>query len=200
MLNLRVVVACIGAVTAAFLITAAMHALALRLPDSDTGAIGTASTSSTGAGLPTRLKIPSLDIDARVQQVGINKKGEMGIPDNFRDVAWYAYGPAPGEKGSAVIDGHVDNALALSGVFKRLHEVRAGDEVIVVTESGAQLRFIVVDVQTYPYADVPLDLIFTRADAARLNLITCAGTWVSGLRTYDKRTVVYTIFSNAIGL
>ncbi len=147
---------------------------------------------------PLRLLIPSLAIDAHVQEVGITTKGTMGVPNNFKDVGWYKYGVAPGQLGSAVIDGHVDNALALAGVFKRLADIKTGDDIYVVSEDGTKLRFIVVDIQSYPYNDAPTDIIFTRDDAARLNLITCAGTWLIGQRTYNKRLVVYTEFANIV--
>lgn len=147
------------------------------------------------AAAPARLSIPALGIDARVQHVGRTKKGKMGIPSNFTDVAWYKHGPAPGVQGSAVIDGHVDNALALAGVFKRLAEIRPGDDVYVEQDTGERLRFVVEDVRSYPYDDVPLADLFERSDAARLNLVTCGGTWISKQRTYDRRVVVYTVLA-----
>jgi sortase A len=141
---------------------------------------------------PARLLVPSIHVDAAVQKVGVNAKGNMGVPNNYTDVAWYKYGTAPGQLGSSVIDGHVDNGLALSGVFKHLADVQLGDDVYVRTASGRQLHFKVVDKQSYPYTEVPLELVFARKDAARLNLITCVGAWVPGQKTYDQRLVVYT--------
>lgn len=117
----------------------------------------------------------------------------MGTPSNFTDVAWYKYGPVPGALGSAVIDGHVDNGLALAGVFKHLVDIKIGDRVTTVTRDGSQLQFAVVAIETYPYQDTPSSTIFaTATDTARLNLITCEGTWVPGGKTYDHRLVVYT--------
>ena len=98
--------------------------------------------------MPERLIIPKLSIHALVHPVGIRADGTMGVPSNFTDVAWYKYGPAPGEKGSAVIDGHVDNALALPGVFKHLSELAPGDDVYVETASSTEVHFIVTDVET----------------------------------------------------
>lgn len=141
---------------------------------------------------PARLVIPSLGIDAAVQKVGVNPKGNMGVPSNYTDVAWYKYGTTPGQLGSAVIDGHVDNGLALAGVFKHLTDVQIGDDVYVTTASGRQLHFKVVDKQSYPYQEVPLELLFARKDKARLNLITCIGAWVQSGKTYDQRLIVYT--------
>src|SRR5258708_38380056 len=60
---------------------------------------------------PDRLDIPVLNIDAAVLQVGIARSGHMAVPPNFTDVGWYKYGSLPGQKGSAVMAGHVDNGL-----------------------------------------------------------------------------------------
>ena len=161
------------------------------LPGKPTVATSTPKPSSST--LPSRLIIPSLNIDANVQQVGINVKGNMGTPNNFTDVAWYKPGTIPGEKGSAVMDGHVDNGLALAGVFKKLNTIKVGDDVYVTRADGVKLHFRVVDTQLVPYTDKSAnEKVFTQNDAARLNLITCTGEWVPGDKTYDHRLVVYT--------
>ncbi|HUO56244.1 MAG TPA: class F sortase [Candidatus Paceibacterota bacterium] len=149
----------------------------------------TAPTSS----LPSRLIIPSLHINANVQHVGVNAAGNMRAPDNFTDVSWYEYGTVPGFRGSAVMAGHVDNGLGLDGVFKHLDQLKIGDDVYVQTNGGAMLHFIVSDIEVYPYQNVPTSLLFSRNDTARLNLITCTGSWVpGGADTYDHRIVIYT--------
>lgn len=141
--------------------------------------------------LPMRLLIPAIGVNAKVQRVGVTASGAMGVPNNFTDVAWYKYGTVPGNTGSAVIDGHVDNGLALPGVFKHLSDVAVGDEVDVETASSTQVRFVVDEIERYPMDAVPLTYVFARSDAARLVLITCTGAWVPKGRTYDTRLVVY---------
>lgn len=150
-----------------------------------------AASEAAPADAPVRLRIEKLGVDAKVQHVGVAKSGNMAVPTNYTDVGWYRYGTAPGFLGSAVMDGHVDNGLALPGVFKRLSDLRPGDELVVEAASGAERRFAVVDVETYNYKEVPKEKLFTRTDAAWLNLITCDGTWIAGERTYDRRLVVY---------
>lgn len=145
------------------------------------------------AAQPDRLTIPEIGVDADIQYVGITAGGNMGVPSNFTDVGWYKYGTVPGQLGSAVIDGHVDNAIGLDGVFKNLEKLRVGDEVFVETKGGRKLRFVVTEVTTYGYKEVPNDRLFSRTDARRLNLITCGGSWIKTEKTYDERVVVYTV-------
>ena len=140
---------------------------------------------------PVRLRMPALGVDAHVQHVGVNAKGNMAAPNNFTDVGWYKHGVPPGFLGSAVIAGHVDNGLALPGVFKNLSDLRIGDDIYIEKEDGSELHFVVTEIQVYPYTHVPRDTLFSRRDIPRLNLITCEGAWVSGERTYDQRLVVY---------
>ena len=140
---------------------------------------------------PERIIIPSIGVNAYVQKVGINHKGDMGIPSNFSDVGWYKYGPLIGNAGSAVVAGHVDNALALDGVFKHLGELVPGAKIKIVTEKGQTVRFVVYDIQTYLYDNVPTELVFKKDDDAYLNLITCGGKWLGEKHSYDQRIVVY---------
>jgi sortase (surface protein transpeptidase) len=142
------------------------------------GVTTTNNTSPQSPNTPTRLLIPSIDVDANVQRVGIGKSGNMAVPSNFTDVAWYRYGPTPGQPGSAVIDGHVDNGFGLDAVFKHIAELTSGDDIYIVKKDNTRVHFVIQSIQTYAADEVPLDLLFNRTDQARLNLITCAGTWI----------------------
>ena len=170
----------------------AIHAL-VSAPDSvgPPPASVPAALADAPQALPARLIIPSIGVDAAVQDVGVNKQGNMRAPSDFTDVAWYEYGTVPGERGSAVIAGHFDNGLGLAGVFKKLGMLRVGDDIYVETASSTRLHFLVEATSSYPYQGVPADLLFTRADTVRLNLITCDGAFLPVSRTYDRRLVVY---------
>jgi sortase (surface protein transpeptidase) len=160
------------------------------LPTAQALAMSSPTLTATSS-LPSRLIIPSLGIDSLIQYVGENAKGNMRAPDNFTDVAWYEYGTVPGNVGSAVIDGHVDNGLGLDGIFKHLRNITVGADVYIKTAGAAILHFKVSDIEVYPYQSVPTT-IFTQRDAARLNLVTCDGSWVAGRDTYNQRIVIYT--------
>jgi hypothetical protein len=62
------------------------------------------------AGQPTSLAIPAIGVNAAVEQVGVNAQGNMDVPRNPNNTAWYAPGARPGQQGNAVIAGHVDYA------------------------------------------------------------------------------------------
>lgn len=136
---------------------------------------------------PTRLIIPSIKLDTRVQEVGVTEGGEMDVPDGrTNDVGWYRYGTVPGDSGSAVMDAHVYAA------FAKLRYVKVGDDIYVMNGSGEKLHFRVTDSRVYALGEVPLERIFNSHDGRHLNFITCARTFVSSLNTYSHRLVVYT--------
>lgn len=140
--------------------------------------------------LPVKLIIPKLNVSATITHGGVTKEGKMVAPKGLKDVSWYKLGTVPGYKGSAVIAGHLDNALSLHGVFKNLDQLSPGDVVYVI--SGIEkLEFTVTHKKQYPYDNAPLASIFRESDTARLNLITCAGEWDNTLKTYSERLVVY---------
>jgi sortase (surface protein transpeptidase) len=147
-------------------------------------------------GKPVRLIIPAIGVDAAIQSVGLawakENKGDMGVPTNFTDVAWYNNGPLPGMPGNAVIDGHLDGKKVQKAVFYNLGDLKPGDLVEVIDASGTILQFQVVRLMVYDYNAPTGDIFSGDASKARLNLITCAGDWLKSQKLYDKRIVVFT--------
>src|SRR3989344_3987381 len=143
-------------------------------------------------GLPTQLKIYSIGVDAIVQQVGLNKKGEMGIPTNYVDVAWYKEGPRPGAPGSAVIDGHLDGRNTKEAVFYDLEKLKDGDLVEVLDDKGKIFQFRVYDKKVYNYASSTPEVFTSDGSKMLLNLITCTGDWIAASKIYTQRVVIFT--------
>ncbi|MCC2630775.1 MAG: peptidase sortase [Candidatus Paceibacter sp.] len=146
---------------------------------------------------PVRLIIPSIGVDAKVQHVGISKQGTMAVPTNYTDVGWYKFGSVPGELGSAVIAGHLDNGFGLSGVFRKLGELQIGDEIIVQDKAGTRSHFRVTKTEVLGSGIQDTEEIFAMSDSARLNLITCEGDWIPEKESYGSRRVVFTTFTYA---
>lgn len=165
-------------------------------PSSAIAAAAVLNATSTDAR-PARLAIAAIGVDAAVEDLGVTTGDRMAMPSSFTQVGWYKYGPVPGANGTAVMYGHLDNGLGLSGVFKKLATLAPGDKVVTTSADGAQHTFVVDRVESYPYQAVPSEaLTGSLGDTeAHLNLITCTGKWVydsSMGMTYDHRLVVYT--------
>jgi Sortase domain len=141
---------------------------------------------------PVRLLIPSLNLNARVELLGLDSSGAMQTPRNIWNVGWYRGGPSPGAPGDAVIDGHV----GLPGsplVFSGLGRLAVGADVIVVLADGTRSRFRVSGVRSWPATSHPTGL-FSRDGRPRLSLITCTGRYDGGSQTYANRLIVDSSF------
>ena len=142
-------------------------------------------------GLPVRLEIPAIGVDALVEHVGLTKDLAMDVPKKVEDVAWYELGYRPGERGHAVIAGHLDTVTGAPAVFWSLESLQPGDEIFVESQDGTRRRFIVDYHTRYPYDEAPVQQIFGPAPVPRLVLITCNGQWDRIKRNYSHRVVLY---------
>lgn len=144
---------------------------------------------SAKAVTPVTIRIPKINVDTAIEQVGLLENGQMGVPADEDQVGWFEPGVKPGSKGNAVIAGHVDSKTG-PAVFYELDQLVAGDEIVIVDEAGNTLRFEVTKTERYETANAPIKEIFGATDKRNLNLITCSGTF--GSAGYDERFVVYT--------
>lgn len=116
--------------------------------------------------LPVRLLIPAIQVDATVEQVGNTPDGAMDVPAEWSDVGWYKLGVSPGERGNAVISGHLDSTSDRA-VFWDLHNLKSGDLVQIAAGDGSRLSFAVVASEIYPFDNAPLQKIFGPANGPR---------------------------------
>ena len=149
------------------------------------------STTEATSTLPARLKIPAINVDAAIEQVGLLPDGTMDVPKGPADVAWYELGSHPGEIGSAVIAGHEGWKNNTRAVFDNLHTLQVGEKIYVEDADGTTITFIVREIRIYdPHQDA--SNVFSSNDGrAHLNLITCEGVWNAVSKTYANRLIVF---------
>ncbi|MEX1061911.1 MAG: class F sortase, partial [Patescibacteria group bacterium] len=151
----------------------------------------TVLSEQTSSGLPIRLKIPRIKVDAAVESVGRTPEGAMAILESLDDVAWFRFGSRPGEVGNAVIAGHYGWRNGKTAVFDKLYKLSKGDEISVEDKHGVVTTFVVREIRKYdPEADAS-DVFESNNGTAHLNLITCAGEWNEATQTFSKRLVVF---------
>ena len=141
---------------------------------------------------PVRLSIPSINVNARIEYVGIKSDGNMDVPVLPQDVGLYRFGASIGDVGNAVIAGHLDYYNVGPAVFWDLGKLKPGDTVEVYTSQKTKLTFQVNDVQIYPDAQFPRDTVFGGSGNRNLNLVTCEGSFDPVSSNYNRRLVVYT--------
>ncbi|MFA6571523.1 MAG: class F sortase [Bacteroidota bacterium] len=141
---------------------------------------------------PVRIKIPSIKVDASIENVGLTKNGLMDSPIGPDTVGWFHLGTMPGEIGSAVMDGHSGWVNNQPAVFDDLYKLKKGDEIQVENSNGVTITFVVREIKKYsPKADAS-NVFYSDDGGVHLNLITCTGFWNTILKSRSQRLIVFT--------
>lgn len=141
------------------------------------------------SGPPTRLRIPRIAVDTRLEELELNDAGALRPPSDFQEAGWYADGTTPGEPGPAIIAGHVDS-ISGPAVFYHLRDLRVGDQA-QVQRGGHWLTFTVTETHRYPKNAFPTAAVYGPTPDAQLRLITCGGAFDTSQRSYVDDIVVY---------
>jgi len=139
---------------------------------------------------PVRLQIPRIGVDAKIDFLGLTKTGDMASPNDIANAGWYKLGTIPGNEGSAVIAGHRTGFKGVPGIFTNLGKIKKGDNIIIIDEQKQTIRFVVQEIRQYKQNEKPAE-VFTSANGAHLNLITCTGSWSSANNSFSERLVVF---------
>ena len=153
---------------------------------------GPEALAKVAPGMPMRLTIPALGVQAKIEYVGVDKDNNMDIPKDPFNVAWFKLGTVPGKPGNSVMDGHLDWYGVKEAVFFSLDKLQPGDRAYVRDDKGRDRAFVVTANTTCQYNKCPLVDIYGPTSLTRLNLITCAGVFNKATQNYDKRNIVYT--------
>lgn len=139
---------------------------------------------------PQHFTIPKIQVSAEVEPVGTDSQGIMQLPTELTKVGWYSLGHRPGERGNAVIAGHLDSATGAGAIFYNLWQLEPGDEMMIQDFVGTTYTYVVTQKTTYEYDAVPIKEIFGPSNKKLLNLITCTGQWNPALHNYSHRMVI----------
>jgi hypothetical protein len=147
-----------------------------------------AKPALTSEGVPTRLSIAALRMNAPVQAVGVGPDRALRIPSDPGQLGWWIGSAMPGSaKGTVLIVGHVDTAREGPGALFKLEHLRMGSR-IEVRIGDRTVAYRAVARRSYPKQKLPQQLFSTGAPA-ELALVTCGGTFRHG--TYSDNVVVY---------
>ncbi|MFI5679144.1 class F sortase [Streptomyces cellulosae] len=182
-------------------------AQARTLDDSDTG-LGAGPAAGRSAGQraarpaapaaaalppspPDRIRIPSIRVNAPLTGLGLTPAGSLDVPPAERKnlAGWYEAGTTPGETGTAIVAGHVDNAEG-PAVFYDLGALKKGAAVEVDRRDGTVALFTVDAVEVYEARNFPDRKVYGAAARPELRVITCGGGY-SRSTGYQGNVVVY---------
>jgi LPXTG-site transpeptidase (sortase) family protein len=142
--------------------------------------------------VPVLIRIPAIGVDAPVMELGTDPDGTIQVPplDAHNLTGWYEYGAAPGQRGTAVILGHVDSLTGIS-VFYDLRYLHAGDKIYVTLADGKVPAFVVDGLQKVAKDAFPTAAVYGRASYPELRLVTCGGPFDEATGHYLDNIIVY---------
>jgi len=152
------------------------------------------SDRTTQPARPVLMELPSLDLAARIAPVSVAAGGNLRVPEDPAVLGWWRSGARPGDdRGSIVIDGHVDSATQGLGTFARLRELELGDPVLTESAAGEVRRYWVTGRRQFPKETLPADDVFSQHVQERLVLITCGGRFDPDDGGYADNVVVFAV-------
>ncbi len=147
------------------------------------------SIALTQNSVPVELFIESIGVRAPIEPVGL-LDGGMAVPARPEYVGWYKFGAVPGDRGSAVLAGHVNWRDSPDAVFTDLKDVSVGDHITVTHSDGEVVTFSVFKITSYPLSADATEVFSSHDGLSYLNLITCAGPWNREIGSHELRLVV----------
>jgi hypothetical protein len=144
------------------------------------------------AAPPRWIRIRAIGVSAPVIPLGLNPDRTLETPREWGQTGWYKGGPEPGERGPAVIAGHVDSTSG-PAVFYRLGELHRGALISIRRADHTSVRFRVQGVERWPKDRFPTRRVYGRTREAALRLITCGGVFNSATGHYLDNTIVYAV-------
>ncbi|MFI2432022.1 class F sortase [Streptomyces sp. NPDC018693] len=140
---------------------------------------------------PHRIRIPSIDVNAPLTGLGLTPTGSLDAPPAEKKnlAGWYEAGTTPGETGTAIVAGHVDNADG-PAVFYSLGALKKGAVIEVDRRDGSTAVFTVDAVEVYRASAFPDEKVYGAAPRPELRVITCGGGY-SRATGYQGNVVVF---------
>jgi hypothetical protein len=154
---------------------------------------GTFSTAPTPLpySVVDRVRIPAIRVDAPVVPVGLDMDGWVDAPppDDPNLAGWFTGAVSPGEKGTAVVVGHVDNIRG-PAVFYGLGALKKGNRIEVLRKDGKTAAFEIYGIDVFEKSSFPGDRVYGNKGTPELRVITCGGGF-SKQHGYDGNVVVF---------
>jgi len=154
---------------------------------------GGSAPQAVGAD-PVRIRIPAIGVDAPVQPLTVDQNGVLPPPDTYDGAGWWRDGPEPGQRGPAVIAGHVDSKRG-PAVFFRLPDLGRGDQIFVDRADGTTAMFATQRIERHDKNTFPTDEVYGDTPDSQLRLITCGGKFDRKAHSYVDNVIVFAIRS-----
>ncbi|MFF5300179.1 class F sortase [Streptomyces sp. NPDC013161] len=146
---------------------------------------------------PDRIRITAIHVNAPLMGLKLTSAGSLDVPPAAKKnlAGWYEAGTTPGETGTAVVAGHVDNADG-PAVFYDLGALKKGNTIELDRLDGSVALFTVDAVEVYQASRFPDQKVYGAARRPELRVITCGGGY-SRATGYQGNVVVFAHLSGS---
>jgi sortase (surface protein transpeptidase) len=138
---------------------------------------------------PVSVAVPAIGVTSPLPELGVAADGTAEVPEDFDLAGWFSGGGRPGSRGPTVLLGHVDSTAG-PAVFYALRDLVPGDAVEVTVADGSVARYAVTGTEQVPKDRFPTAAVFGATPEDVLRLVTCAGEFDRGARSYLDNLVV----------
>lgn len=159
-------------------------------PWDDKPATATDNAVVAQAHYPASLSLARLGINTPLDALTTDPVTQVMEVPGFGRAGWIESGAEPGELGRAVVLGRRSDEG--NDVFAKLVKARAGDKIVVTTQGGQKLTFVVQSVEQFRTGEVPVERIYGGGrKQAQLRLITSAGDYNQAQGGFPRNVVVF---------
>lgn len=164
----------------------------VSVPAPTDSAAPTALPAALPRSEPVTLRLPSTGMTTDLMSLGLQSDGTLEVPpgEPGSPAGWYNQSPTPGERGPAVVLGHVNATDGGPGVFASLRDLGTGDTIEVTRKDGSVATFVFQQGEQYAKDAFPTMKVYGNTDGPELRLITCDG-YDPETGNFDDNYVVY---------
>ena len=147
--------------------------------------------------------IPSARIKAAIVRVGLTPSQAFGSPDNPYVIGWWDSGPAPGQPGNVLLDGHRDftdkDGNQGLGVCWFLSETQVGDFVII-RDNAREVHhlYTVTEIVSLPWNSEDGVAYLAQSPDPILTIVTCEGSFDENTHNYSNRRILVAGLTDSI--
>ena len=163
------------------------------------GYVAVSSTKPLARSMPRLIWIPRIKVWAQIEARGLRPNGMAVLPPLNHPfiTTWFNRGPAPGQRGTAAIFGHVDSHKVGPAVFYKLGLLRPGDLVYITLNDRRVAIFRVYALAMYRKSAFPTTVVYRYTQRPTLRLITCGGRFDERTHHYLSNVVAFAAYVGA---
>lgn len=149
--------------------------------------LGVQTQAKDPSRVPASVNIPSLNLNAQVEPVGIHTNGTVALTQDHRKVGWYKSSAPSGANSTVLLVGY---RFGETPIFSSIDQLHTGDVVELRNVGGESFWYQISSIDFYAAKDVPLAKLVTIDQGESLVLAGNSGDWDETKKEFSERIIV----------